>query len=132
MATLIEDAREAAAWVADALASSGYEADYSLESLRELDRFFDDHAPNGHAVPGGLLSENLGSRLFALGSYVGEVVIRAYGGEWRANDNDPEGELTIAVVLPSGTTMWPIQRVMRRFKNGNEDGIYDYGRAANE
>lgn len=49
----------------------------------------------GQAVPDGLLSEKLGSRIFALGSYVGEVIIRAYDGTWRVDDNDPEGELNI-------------------------------------
>ena len=31
------------------------------------------------------------------------------------------------VVFPNGSVVWPIQRVMKRFKNGREDGIYDYG-----
>ena len=75
--------------------------------------------------------EQLGSRVFALGSYVGEVIIRTYGGQWRADDDDPEGELNVEVVLPSGTVVWPVQRVMKRFKNDPEDGIYVYGRLAN-
>jgi hypothetical protein len=127
MATLIEDAQKAAAWVANALTSSGYRADFSLASLREVDRFFDEHSQDGEAVPGGLLSEDLGPRMFALGSYVGEVIIRAYGGQWRADDNEPEGELNIEVVLPSSAIIWPVQRVMKRFNNGPEDGIYAYG-----
>jgi hypothetical protein len=31
------------------------------------------------------------------------------------------------VRLPDGTTCWPVQRVMKRFKNGAEDGIAAYG-----
>jgi hypothetical protein len=92
-----------------------------------VDRFFDEHSENGKAIPGGLLSEKLGVRIFALGSYVGEVIIRAYGGQWRADDNDPEGEMNIEVVLVSGGIIWPVQRVMKRFKNGPEDGIFVYG-----
>jgi hypothetical protein len=102
-------------------------ADFSIESLREIDRFFDEHAQNGQAIPGGLLSEQLGSRIFAIGSYVGEVIIRAYNGKWQVDDNDPEAEMNIAVVLASGAIMWPVQRVVKRFKNGPEDGIYVYG-----
>jgi hypothetical protein len=60
MASLIEDAGRAADWVAMALSSSGYAADFSLDSLRELDRFFDEHSNAGQAVPGGLLSEQYG------------------------------------------------------------------------
>lgn len=127
MATLIEDARSSAEWIATALKSSGYRADFSLYSLREIDRFFDEHSHEGQAVPSGLLAEQLGQRIFALGSYVGEVLIRTYGGQWRGDDNDPEGEFTIEVVFPNGSVIWPVQRVMKRFKNGAEDGIYAYG-----
>lgn len=128
---LVRDARKAADWIAEALRSSGYEADFSLDSLRRIDDFFAEQSENGQAVEEGLLAEQLGSRLFALGSYVGEVLIRAYGGQWQADDNDPQGEINIAVVLPSGAILWPVQRVMKRFRNGPEDGIYVYGRLAN-
>jgi hypothetical protein len=113
------------------LRRTGYKVDFSLDSLRDIERFFDEHSCDGEAVPGGLLSEQLGPRIFALGAYVGEVVIRTYEGQWRADDNDPEGELNIEVVLPGGAVIWPVQRVMKRFKNGPEDGIYAYGRLAN-
>jgi hypothetical protein len=126
---LIEDAERAADWIAEALSSSGYRADYSLDSLREIDRFFDAHSRDGEAVPGGLLSEQLGHRLFALGSYVGEVIRRHHGGVWRGDDGDPHGEVDLELVLPGDTILWPIQRVMKRFRNGPEDGIHAYGLA---
>jgi hypothetical protein len=88
--------------------------------------FFDEHSKDGEAAPGGLLAEKRGQRIFALGAYVGEVVLRKCGGTWRADDSDPEGEINIEVVLPSGTVLWPVQRVMKRFRNGPEDGIYAY------
>jgi hypothetical protein len=62
MATLIEDAQPYANWVANALTSSGYRADFSLESLKEIDRFFDEQSQDGEAVAGGLLAEQLGPR----------------------------------------------------------------------
>ena len=124
------DAKASAAWIAKALSASGYKADFSVESLGEIDRFFDDHAPNGHAKADGLLSSDVGARLFALGGYVGEVIRRASGGDWKGNDKDPQAEITIALQLKNGTTLWPVQRVMKRFKNGSEDGVYVYGIAA--
>jgi hypothetical protein len=126
--SLIDDARRSADWIAGALSQSGYRADFSLKSLGEIDRFFDEQSRDGQASPGGLLSEQLGSRLFALGSYIGECIIRHYGGAWRAADSDPEGEVNIQVVLDGGIVIWPIQRVMKRFRNGSEDGLYAYGR----
>lgn len=127
MGTLIEDAQEMSQWIAKALSASGYQADLSLQSLKEIDRFFDEHSCDGEAVPGGLLSEDFGARMFALASYIGEVLRREYGGQWRADDDDPEGELNIALEFDRGGTVWPVQRVLKRMQNGAEDGIYVYG-----
>jgi hypothetical protein len=127
MGTVVEDAQVAASWIAKALESSGYRADFSPGSLWELDRFFEENSRDGKPLPGGLLAESLGSRLFALGAYVGEVVIRAKGGAWRGNDADPQAEINIEVVLPGDGICWPVQRVMKRLRNGPEDGIAAYG-----
>lgn len=124
---IVQDAEEAAVWISTALSTSGYRADFTLESLREVDRFFDEHSSNGKAIPGGLLSEQLGPRIFALGSYIGETIRRNFGGEWRGSDDDPEAEVNLELVLPDGTRIWPIQRAMKRFKNGEEDSIVAYG-----
>jgi hypothetical protein len=68
---VVTDAKEAAEWIATALSSSGYKADFTLESFKEIDRFVDDQTQNGRPRPGGLLAENFGARVFALGAYVG-------------------------------------------------------------
>jgi hypothetical protein len=124
---IVRDANAAAEWVATALSSSGYKADFTLDSLKEIDGFFDDQAPGGNPKPGGLLSENLGARLFALGAYVGEVIRRQGGEQWQGDDADPEAEINLVIQLKSGSKFWPVQRVMKRFKNGPEDSIYPYG-----
>ena len=127
MASILEDVQTAAAWVSEALMNSGYQADFSPDSLIEIDRFFREHVRNGKAIPRGLLAESLGSRLFALGSYVGEVIRRNIGGEWQGNDDDPEAEINVTLHLPDGTVCWPMLRMMKRFKLGEEEGIAAYG-----
>src|SRR5260221_8286767 len=77
---ILEDLTSGYEWIAKALQSSGYVADFSPDSLREIERFFEEQTLNGAARPGGLLSESLGARLFALGGYVGEVIRRERGG----------------------------------------------------
>jgi hypothetical protein len=124
------DALALAEQISQALSQSGYRADFSLESLKEVDRFFDEQALNGKPKAGGLLSQPLGARLFAIGAYVGEVIRRHNGGEWSGDDNDPQAEIDIAVRLETGVILWPVQRVMKRFKNGAEDGIWLYGAVA--
>jgi hypothetical protein len=127
---VVSDALTSAEKISRALSQSGYKADFSLESLKQVDRFFEEHVSNGQPKPGGLLSQQLGARLFAIGAYVGEVIRRQNGGEWQGDDNDPQAEINIAVRLKTGVILWPVQRVMKRFKNGAEDGIWIYGAAA--
>ena len=125
---LVADAQKAAGWIAGALNQSKYRADFSVKSLQEIERFFAEHSRDGRPIPGRLLSERTGPRLFALGSYVGEVLRRAGKGEWHAEAGDPNGEVNIEVRFPGGARIWPMQRVIKRVKNGPEENIYDYGR----
>jgi hypothetical protein len=123
----VRDAREAAAWAARALSSSGCRADFSLESLREIDRFFDEQAPDGEPVPKGLLADGPGPWLFAIGAYIGEVIRRQGGGFWVGDDDDPAAGLKLALRLGDGSIIWPMQRAVKRCKLGSEEGIYAYG-----
>jgi hypothetical protein len=127
MATIKEDIQTSADWISRALSSSGYRADFTAESLWEIDRFFDEQSRDGAAKRGGLLSKSLGQRLFAVGSYMGEVLRRQVGGEWIGDDQDPEAEINVGLLLPDGSVCWPVQRAMKRFKNGAEDGIATWG-----
>lgn len=127
MSEIVRDAIEAAGLMAEALVGSGYKADFSPRSLLEIDRFFAEQSSNGVATRGGLLSTDLGARIFAIGAYVGEVIRRSRGGLWQGDDRDPRAEVNVEVLLPDGTRCWPVQRVMKRFKNGMEDGVEIYG-----
>lgn len=119
--TLYEDIHTACEWVVMALNSSGYKADYTLESMKEIDRFIEEQSGEN-----GIISRGRGKILFSLGCYVGETVIRLYGGKWHTDDNDPQGEINASVELDNGTVICPIQRVIKRYQNGSEDGIYAY------
>jgi hypothetical protein len=127
MATLKEDIKTGSNWISTALKSSGYKADFSPKSLKEIDRFFNEQSKDGKPTDKGLLSKQLGNRLFCIGSYIGEVIRRKVGGEWITNDSDPQGEINITLKTPDGTQMWPVQRVMKRLQNGAEDSIAAYG-----
>lgn len=122
MASLKEDIDSMANWVSEALKSSGYRADFSPNSLAEIERFFSEQVKNGVVVEGGFLSEEVGTRLFAIGSYCGEVLRREIGGEWITDDNDPQGELNVSLQLANAQLCWPVQRVMKRF-NSSEGNI---------
>lgn len=119
--TLEEDIHLASDWVTKALNSSGYKADHSLESMKEIDRFFDEQSSETE-----LLSKNRGMILFSLASYIGETAIKLYGGEWITDDSDPQGEINISVKLSNGIVIWPVIRCLKRYEEGCEESIYAY------
>ncbi|WP_406723669.1 hypothetical protein WJ438_01865 [Streptomyces sp. GD-15H] len=85
-----------------------------------------EHSNHGNPAVGGLLATDVGPRLFAIGAYLGETVRHNLGGVWETDDEDPYGEMNIALRLPDGSIVWPVQRVIKRFRNGPEDSIVGY------
>jgi len=124
---IVAEAVSAGEHIADRLRDAGFRTDFTLSSLCEIDRLFDRDAPDGVARPGGLFSENVGFNLFALGGYVGLTLLRELGGEWGGDDHDPDGEINMSLTLADGSTVWPVQRIMMRFREGAECSVGDYG-----
>ncbi len=118
---LIDDIKPSAQWIVMAMTSSGYKVDFTIDSMKEIDRFFDEQNN-----PNGILANNRGTILFSIGCYIGETIIKNFGGCWITDDNDPQGEINMAVKMTDGTVLFPVQRCMKRFMNGAEDGIYAY------
>jgi hypothetical protein len=105
----------------------GLPRSFSPSSGWELDRFFDDQlkAP-GEPKRGGLLAEDVGPRLFAIGAYVGEIIRRhSTGWKWVPDKDDPDDEINLSL-RRGDEVVWPIQRVMKRYGEGEESGIAIY------
>lgn len=119
--TLAEDIPTYAQWAKDNLNKTGYRVNRNLEGMKEIERFFNEQSSEG-----GALSGQSGSILFGLGCLIGETIIKMYGGHWETDDEDPQGEMNIAVRLPDNSVIWPVQRCMKRLKNGEQENIYDY------
>ena len=115
--------------VAAALESDGYEADFSPRSLWELDRFFDEETRKGEPRRWGLLAKETELRLFSLGAYTGEVIRRAAGGEWGSDAEDEQATLNLALRLPDGGIVWPVQQAVKRMRNGAEEALAPYAAA---
>jgi hypothetical protein len=124
--SVVDDALRMAGMVAGALESSGYLADFSPQSLWEIDRFFDEQSRKGQPRRWGLLASETSLRLFAIGAYVGEVIRRDVGGDWEGDESDDEPELNIALRLSDGRVLWPVQRAVKRLTGGKGEAIVDY------
>ena len=128
MPNLLEDIHNYSPLAVQAFEKMGKKLDFSLESFNYLDIYFDDNTLNGQPKLGSDLSQSTGAKIFAVASYIGETLIKCCPGSvWVTNDSDPEGEVNIAVKFQNGSIVWPMQKVMKRIRNGNEDSLYAYG-----
>ncbi|MBI3553055.1 MAG: tetratricopeptide repeat protein [Elusimicrobia bacterium] len=100
--------------------------DYSPASIAALDEFI--------SVTWGTKGESPGSDdyqpskgktniMIQFGSYFGEVVKRQLGGVWEEDPQHPANPFWTKFCLPNGTQMFPITKVLKRFKNGAEDAM---------
>lgn len=92
-------------------------ADVHIESLRE----------------DGLTAEDAAEALFVLGCYVGEVMRRELGGEWRPTERSALRHVSpwpMVLVLRSGSTWDPIGKVYKRFELGDAEYLPAYFHAA--
>ena len=124
---LLKDISLFAMLVSAELTSMGYKADFSLASLKEIDRLFDDQVADGKRKPGTYFAENRGKKLFGVGSYVGEVIRRQTQSEWSVNEADPQAEINIALKFKNGLTIWPAQRALKRYRQERGEDIFPYG-----
>jgi hypothetical protein len=122
---LREDIDIAGNWLIEAMRSSGYSLDYSIESIKEIERFFDENMESGKPKENGLLFDGIGKKMFAIGSYISLILYKNHGWEIITNDNDFEGEINIELTK-KGNIIFPVQKVLKRFTNGQEDNLYSY------
>ncbi len=128
MTTLEKDIKQHADWIVKAFAADKLKLNYTIESFKTLDNFFEQHAENGAANPNGRLAANTGSILFSIGAYMGESFIQTLPGTvWLIDEKDTQAEINATLKLPNGELIQPMQRAIKRFQNGAEDSIYAYG-----
>ncbi|WP_395088918.1 DUF6278 family protein [Armatimonas sp.] len=96
--------------------TAGYSLDYSAESLTTLDTLLAGSDPLYD-----LSSETQRSLvIFYVGCYLGEVMVRTLGGQWRLSDPWAESCVLIARAQ-AGIEIRPFEKLSRRLLEG-EDG----------
>jgi hypothetical protein len=128
-AGILQDVTDSANKGSQALLALGFKADFTFESIQELERFMKENVEaEGGAKSNGELSSNVGNKLFSLGSYLGEVIRRKIDGTWEGDDADPDVTVNVAVKGPKQLEIFPIQRIMKRLQNGEEDDVWAFAR----
>ena len=88
--------------------------DFSSESVGELEDFI----AKNFDPPGSKHASN--SLVAGIGCYLGEVIIRTVGGRW-----NEQGRAEINGI-GEVQAVFPIQKVLKRFKNGSVESLLHY------
>ena len=127
MASLKKDIKKSSKWLIRAFGTLDKNLDYSVKSVEHIETLLSEQFEDGVPKADGLFAKGLGGKLFAVSSYIGEVIIKnTTATKWETDDSDPQGEINIKLVSANGTTMYPAHRVMKRIQNGPEDNVHHY------
>lgn len=96
---------------------SGIDFGYTEESVKWLEGYI-DRLRNSGEFENAELRTKLTS---VFGSFLGECIIRCYGGAWQ---QDEEGQW--GVVFDDSNAAFPFSKVAKQIDNGLEDGIASF------
>ncbi len=104
--------RNMSRWLSLYMIRLGYHIDFELDSYEELDRFFNEYEGNS------LVTDNE-AYIFAIASYIGEVLRVVLGGRWCYSPNinkENVGDRDICIKLRDGRIIYPLEVVALRMQ----------------
>ena len=89
--------------------------DYDTKSVKFLEEFIERQRNNFD-------SEQRKGLVNSIGSFVGQCVIKNYGGRWQV-DHDTQA---VCVALDDKNKIFPFAKTAKQFENGLEDSVYSF------
>ncbi|HLG38779.1 MAG TPA: hypothetical protein VI461_03885 [Chitinophagaceae bacterium] len=89
--------------------------DYDTKSVKFVEEFIERQRKNFD-------SEKRKGLVNSIGSFVGQCVIKNYGGRWQV-DQDTQA---VCVALDDKNKIFPFAKTAKQFENGLEDSIYSF------
>lgn len=89
--------------------------DYDTKSVKFVEEFIERQRNNFD-------SEQRKGLVNSIGSFVGQCVIKNYGGHWQV-DQDTQA---VCVALDDKNKIFPFAKTAKQFENGLEDSIYSF------
>lgn len=129
---MLLDIKSNSEYIIKAFDSLNLKLDYSLDSLKFVDQFFDEQTEDGLPKEGSVLTlggSSFGPKIFAIGCYLGETLVKNIpGAKWNLKGfTSPQTEVEAQIILPDTSIVWPILKTIKRMRNGDEDSLYGYG-----
>ena len=89
--------------------------DYDTKSVKFVEEFIERQRNNFD-------SEQRKGLVNSIGSFVGQCVIKNYGGHWQV-DQDTQA---VCVALDDKNKIFPFAKTAKQFENGLEDSVYSF------
>lgn len=119
-----QEIRQAHESLVSIFADFGIRLDYSLESLETLERYLEDNYPASQGAGSAWPAVRVGVKIYYLGAYLGEVLLKKIGGRWSFDEKDPLGQIRAELQLANGKRLRPIETVMERIEEGQAPGLH--------
>ena len=97
-----DELSRASDWISNFLMREGYHADYTVESLFEIDKFFKEKM--------NLVLERDDNRnfIFSISAYIGEVIRKKFNGHWELSRDIDLDDETIGIGFKNHKTIYPL------------------------
>jgi hypothetical protein len=112
-----------AADIAEQAGGQGVQLDFSADSIAYFDSVIESLRANNVQL------EQVAEVLFSLGCFVGEAIVRATGGRWRASSGTslaPTAPFPIVVLLPDGRLCDPAAQPFSTFTLGDAASLSSF------
>jgi hypothetical protein len=112
-----------AADIAEQAGGQGVQLDFSADSIAYFDSVIESLRANNVQL------EQVAEVLFSLGCFVGEAIVRATGGHWRASSGTslaPTAPFPIVVLLPDGRLCDPAAQPFSTFTLGDAASLSSF------
>ena len=102
--------------------------DYSAESVKHLDKLFDDEFKKGKLKnPDGAFAKFQGLIMIGISGYLAEVIlINAPHSKLDINEDDKNWFINFKITADNNRAVQPGQRILKRVQYGIEAGLYFY------
>lgn len=112
------------------LRKCGYVLNYSVDSVKELDKFIKEYFSNGKLIKEIELFKNKDMEFFklAMGAYIGEVIKKNYKGNWIYNVFSARvyDYINLEIELKNNITIYPYQETLKRINDTELGSLHSY------
>jgi len=132
MNSRISDLQKAVDYVRNTFAERRILLDYSTESIRHLDKLFDQEFKNGKLKnPEGGFAKFQGVILIGVTGYLTEVIIKnTRQTQTEINEQDENWFISFKITAGGNRFVQPGQQILKRIQYGSDAGLHSYALSA--